>query len=866
MASSLRDRASTTTNNLKKENDPIYKASILKKSLEKEIFSQDIAIASVVDAVKNKVIFSDNSPKYTFFFLGAPATGKTHMAKLISESFEGYEFFELNMTSFQSHNNGQSIFGTDKGYSTESNGMLTSFVKKNPKTVILFDEFEKAHTSIQARLLSIFSDGSLSDALGWLKADNLEDISEDEDGDVPFNSNKNHHKSNVDKIKTVIDFSQTIVVFTSNLGSSIYNNQNFLDTLESDAHQAETIILQALAKEEKKEADENVAAITPEMLSRLSQGSIVLFNKLNIDALVKISIDSFRDSLKTITQKFDLKFSFNKKNVTFFYIHVLRFAPEPDIRRIKSKIYEQFTDKLTDYLMANDMLWSDIDAIDIEIDLKVEQFLRREIKTRVKKGELLKYMFRKNYTLKLNDSVVKKDKKLVYTIHDAEFKKVNRVEDLSGDGAVTFNVPDVSFEHVDGHVEPIKRLKEIATLLKNQKQLKKFDAKIPKGMLLYGKPGTGKTMLASALANYADLPFIATTANDLIDFSKNDYTLMKKIFERAKEYAPSIIFIDEIDTFGNRENGGSISAINELLTQISGFDDNTQESVFIIAATNYKDRIDNAILRAGRIELHVEIPTLDIEGRTAFIDKILQKPVEKNIDVKKLLMYTYGMTGAQLEKIANESALHAIRTGKTLISEESLIEQINIEKYGKRVTNKTMENELREVAYHEAGHAVISSILMPSVKIEQITITPRENSLGFVSFNMENSSSNLSRKEIEAQICIAYAGRVAQMKEYKEEGLDTGAVSDLDIATRRAYELISIYGMDEEFGAINISKVKLSDRYKSKIDEAVNKLLKELEKKTIDLVDANWDKINTLASTLMKKEVIHEHELLSIMK
>ena len=865
MASSLRDRQRKTTNGFDKENDPIYKASVLKKNLEKEIFSQGIAVASVVDAVKNKVIFSDNSPKYTFFFLGPPATGKTHMAKLISQSFDEYKFLDLNMTSFQAHNTGQFLFGTEKGWSTESNGMLTSFVKNNPKTVILFDEFEKAHTNIQTKLLSIFSNGSLSDALGWLEAD-LNDLIEDEDGDTPFNSSNDSHKNRINEIKRTIDFSETIVIFTSNLGSSIYNNHDFLDTLEEDAHQAETIILQALAKEEKKEADEKVAAIVPEMLSRISQGSIVLFDKLDMDALLKVSIDSFKESLKTITQKFDLKFSFNKKNVTFFYTHVLRFAPEPDIRRIKSKIYEQFTDKLTDYLMDNDMLWSDIDAIEIQVDLKVEQFVRREIKTRIKKDELLKYMFRRNYTLKLKDSVIKQDRKLIYTINDAEFEKIKKAEDLSGDGAITFDIPDVKFDDIDGHIEPIKRLKEIANLLKNPKQLKNFNAKIPKGMLLFGKPGTGKTMLASALANYADLPFIATTANELIDFSKNDYTLMKKIFDRAKEYAPSIIFIDEIDTFGNRENGGSISAINELLTQINGFDDNTQESVFIIAATNYKDRIDDAILRAGRIELHVEIPTLDIEGRTAFIDKILQKPVEKNIDAKKLLMYTYGMTGAQLEKIANESALHAIRTGKTLISEESLIEQINIEKYGKRVTNKTMENELREVAFHEAGHAVISSILMPSVKIEQITITPRENSLGFVSFNMENSSSNLSKTEIEAQICIAYAGRLAQVKEYKEEGLDTGAVSDLNIATRRAYELISIYGMDKEFGAINTSKIELSDIYKAKIDIAVSKLLKELEQKTISLIDDHWDKINSLASTLMEKEVIHEHELLSIMK
>ena len=375
-----------------KSKDPIYQAGILKKNLEKEIFSQEAALNAVVDVVKNKVIFSDEMPKYTFFFLGPPATGKTHMAKLIANSFNGYKFLELNMTTFQSHNSGQFMFGTEKGYSTESNGLLTSFVKKNPKTVILFDEFEKAHSSVQKRLLPMFSEGSLYDALGWLK--DILSSESDSDGDVPFNSNDEQHKARVSEMKTKIDFSQTIIIFTSNLGSTIYDNQNFVDTLKNDPHQAETIILQSLSKEEKKEADEDTAAIVPEMLSRLSQASIALFNKLTMEALLKISVESFKDNLNTFTKRFDLKFSFNKKNTPFFYAQLLRFAPEPDIRRIKTKIYEQFTDKLTDYLLHHEMLWSDINEVEVEVDLEVEQFIRREIVKRAKKGKLLKYMFR----------------------------------------------------------------------------------------------------------------------------------------------------------------------------------------------------------------------------------------------------------------------------------------------------------------------------------------------------------------------------------------------------------------------------------------------------------------------------------------
>jgi len=860
----LRD-TKTLTEEAIKQNDPIYRASILKKILEKEIFGQENAISTIIDTVKNKVLHSDSEPKYTFFFLGPPATGKTHMAKLISESMSGYKFLELNMTSFQSHNSGLPLFGTEKGYSTESNGLLTSFVKKNPKTVILFDEFEKAHTVIQARLLSIFSSGNLNDSLGWL-AGELDDSNEDQDGDVSFNSNKESHKSRINEIKSLIDFSQTIVVFTSNLGSKLYNNQKFLDLLNKDTHQAETIILEELLTEEKKDGDTTVIAILPEMLSRLSQGGVSLFNKLEMPALLTIAGNSFNDKIKILTEKYNLNFSYNRKSKSFFYAQVLRFAPNIDIRRVKAKVYEQFTDKLTDYLLENNLLWNDIDNISIEIDIKVDQFIRRELNPKIKTKELLKYLFRKNLTLILKDSVTKDAKTLTYKLENIYFEKVKKVDDISGEGAITFDVPDISFDDIDGHVDTIKRLKETANLLKNPKLLKKFDAKIPKGMLLYGKPGTGKTMLAKALANYAELPFIATTANELIDFSKNDYSTMKTIFQRAKEYAPSIVFIDELDTFGNRKkSGGNIGSINELLTQINGFDDDIENNVFIIAATNYKDRIDDAILRAGRIELHVEIPTLDLAGRAAFIKRILKKPVQENINAKKLLMYTYGMTGAQLEKIANESALHAISKGEELISQESLIEQINIEKYGKRITSKSVENELIEIAYHEAGHAVLSSILMPNLKIEQVTITPREKSLGFVSFHTENSDSNLSKSEIESLICIAYAGRVAQIKEYGDEGLDVGASSDLNIATRRAYALVSIFGMDKDFGFINIDNLEISDIKRAEIDNSVQKILKSLELRTKELINIHWPKIQKLAKLLVKKEVIHQNELLHIM-
>lgn len=255
--------------------DPLTNAIELKKFLSSKIFGQDMAIDAVVDSVKNKVVDSTNMPAHIFVFLGPPATGKTYFSQLIGEYFEDYSYLELNMQQFSGDKDGMNLYGSESNYSTSTPGRLTQAVKNDPKTVVVLDEFEKAHTNIQKKLLTIFSEGHLEDMNGWLK----EEINEweiDLDGrppqrnDIPFNSNDKEHKKNISKIIRKVDFTQTIFMITSNLGSTLYNNHEFLDCLKTDYDKAEVMIMQSLQKEQKKEADSDVPAIIPEMLSRLS--------------------------------------------------------------------------------------------------------------------------------------------------------------------------------------------------------------------------------------------------------------------------------------------------------------------------------------------------------------------------------------------------------------------------------------------------------------------------------------------------------------------------------------------------------------------------------------------------------------------
>lgn len=263
-------------------------------------------------------------------------------------------------------------------------------------------------------------------------------------------------------------------------------------------------------------------------------------------------------------------------------------------------------------------------------------------------------------------------------------------------------------------------------------------------------------MLAKAFANEAELPFISTTGSELLDME-----LMKKVFKRAREYAPSIIFIDEIDAIGKRDGSRLDILINQFLTEINGFGDSSD--IFIIAATNLKEKLDPAILRSGRIDIHIHIGMLDKEARGYFIDKMLKNPTVGNINKSKLIKFSVGMSGADLQKAYREASLEALRNGLEGISEELILEHINNVKYGDKLTGKTYAQIQAETAYHEAGHAIISHILMPHVKIEQITVEPRGKAFGFVAFDREEDVKNLSFDDIKNQICVSFAGRTAEI-------------------------------------------------------------------------------------------------------
>lgn len=837
--------------------DNLALAMTLEKELKKDLFGQSQAITTVVNSFKNSV-YDKNGPKATYLFLGSPATGKTYLAELMTKQLPEYKFMQFDMTQYHQQNGGE-LYGYPAGWKGYGVGQLTGFVHRNPKAIIVLDAFEKCDNVIQNNLLSIFEGGKMRDNCGW-----------DRVTDDPCNENEETIYNEATATYWV-DFRQCIFIITSSLGKELYLDYRFQDLVKYDYVQAESMILEALKREKKRDnrsgGFEN--AIVPELVSRFSKAHIVLFNRLEYDAYALLAKKMFEEFKSDFQSHYDIDFNASSLFDDFIKMQILNYAPELDARRIKDKVSSTFFNRITEYILATKKSMDEFSEIKISLSKEVKQFIKTVINPFIKQEELVKELFRKNYTVEIRDSISDKNGVITYKISHAKFKQVVRIIDFSEDGLV-FDIPKISFNDIAGHHVAKQRLQEVIKFFKEPNLLQTFDIAAPKGMLLYGPPGTGKTMLAKAFAKEAELPFISTTGLELLQPERT-----KQIFTKAKEYAPAIIFIDEIDTLGKRgEGNGKEVPINKLLSEMDGFSGHKNENIFVIAATNYKENIDAAIIRAGRVEIHIEINNLDKDARQYFLENIIStKPTAGEFNMQKLLMYTTGFTGSQLELLGKEASFYCLRHGLDAITQEILIQQINKIKYGEKQSYLSPEELFEETAIYEAGRATVSKILMPHIHIEHISLTPEANHEHFIAKDYSDVQDNMTIKDFKNRICLSIAGRSSQIKKFGEiNGLNRAAVNDLQQATRDAYTAIAHYGMDSELGYININGVKDAkalyhsdtEHFHEKIDAALERWMKEATSTTQQVVNENWKKIEHLAAMLLEKEIIYAHEIDSL--
>lgn len=439
---------------------------------------------------------------------------------------------------------------------------------------------------------------------------------------------------------------------------------------------------------------------------------------------------------------------------------------------------------------------------------------------------------------------------------------------------------NVTFNDVAGLEGAKEEIQEIVDFLKNPKRYTTLGAKIPKGALLVGPPGTGKTLLAKAVAGEAQVPFFSLSGSDFVEmFVGVGASRVRDLFKQAKEKAPAIIFIDEIDAIGrargkNASMGGNDereNTLNQLLTEMDGF--GTNSGVIIIAATNRADVLDRALMRAGRFDrqIYVDMPDLN-ERKEIFQVHLAPIKVNKTIDVDFLAKQTPGFSGADIANICNEAALIAARKKKDEVTKEDFLDAVDriiggLEKKNKIITKK----EKNVIAYHEAGHATVSWLLEHASPLVKVTIVPRGQSLGAAWYLPEERQLN-SVDQILDEMCAALGGRAAESVVFNE--ITTGALSDLEKVTKQAYAMVTVYGLNEKVGNIsfydsngsgdyNFTK-PYSEKTAELIDEEVKIIIQSQYDRAKKLLKDNKDKLDQLASQLLDKEVIFKEDLVTI--
>lgn len=837
--------------------EKLKEISAFEEKLSALLLGQDQAIEAVSDHLKKA---SSNpkkgQPQGVFLFMGPPGTGKTYLSELMVEHLDAYDNVEVfDMANYQSENDNYDFVGITNSYSNATPGRLTTSVAAHPRSIVVFDEFEKANSRVQDSLLSLFSKGSVQDQFK---------IQSEED-----RKNAGIYKQYFNEKGVLeVDFSQAIIVITSNLGQSLYSKPEFLDSLKNDPISAKSAVIDAMSKETKITRGSEEPAITPPMLSRMSAASIVVFNKLDSENLFRLANQQIESRIKEEEENIEASINFNDQD-SIMKMFLLSIGPNFDIRKLKSAIPDDLPfDIITDELQIHYKKASakPIKSVKLEITNQAKKQLK-EILDSSGESCITKQMFRKHQTVNYTTtSVIKKDT-LTFTFDNIEIVKVNKVDDFDAKIGFSLELPTTTFEDIAGHTKVKERLSETVGFLKNPSIITKHDVDLPKGILLYGTPGTGKTMLAKALANEAELPFIATTGNDLLSAGVDG---IKELFARARDYAPCIIFIDEIDAIQKRgTNSYMDTIINRLLTEIDGFDSKADEPVFIVGATNRIDRLDSALIRSGRIEYHIEVPYLDKEARGYFIDKILAHSAFSNITVARddLIQLTTGMSGSELERIKRECIFEISKLDKLDVENDMLTEQINLIKYGHKLDLSKEKLRLETTAVHEAGHLVAQWYLSPETKIEQITIVARSNSLGFVSFDHgDNPEVNL--KWYMNQSCCALAGREAQIMKFGESSLDAGASSDLRAVMRYANNAIVNLGMDASLYNISTKSFKEIDGsslFTSEIEKAVRAWVDTATKQTRELLIKHWKEVEAISDAAMEKETLYENEIAEIL-
>ena len=494
------------------------------------------------------------------------------------------------------------------------------------------------------------------------------------------------------------------------------------------------------------------------------------------------------------------------------------------------------------------------------------------IQTRVAEGNEIELVQKQRSILSQIPSII--ISLLPTAIMLALFVMIFKMQGLGEKGKVyddTERKTKVKFEDVAGLDEEKAELIEIVDFLKRPEKFVKMGAKIPKGVLLYGKPGTGKTLIAKAIAGEADVPFISMSGSEFIEmFAGLGASRVRKLFEKARKLAPCIVFIDEIDAIGSRRTSNSGAetennqTLNQLLVEMDGF--SSEETIIVLAATNRPEMLDKALLRPGRFDRQITIPTPDLKGRLEIL-KIhsKDKKISPDVNLESIAEDTAGFTGAELANILNEAAIIATKMKHEDIEYQDVEEAVKKVTVGLEKRQRVISDKDKKLtAYHEAGHAVVSRYLPTQANVKEVSIIPRGVAGGYTMYKTDQDKYYISKTEMQEKLIALLGGRAAE--KLVLDDISTGASNDIEVATQIARDMVTKYGMSDTLGPIDFQGKEpyemqmFGENIGDKIGQEVKLLIDTAYNDAQNLLREHRDKLDTIAEVLLKKEKINEEE------